>query len=44
MPVEQAITLDEFDSAVREFVRALELAGVARAIPDGSIIDLLKKR
>jgi hypothetical protein len=44
MPVEHAITLDEFDAVVREFVRALEIAGIAREIPDGSIIDLFKKR
>ncbi|MCC8956156.1 hypothetical protein H8B02_22815 [Bradyrhizobium sp. Pear77] len=44
MPVESAISLDEFDAAVREFVKALELAGVARALPDGSIIDLFRKR
>ena len=44
MPVEKAISLDHFDLAVREFVRALELAGVARAVPDGAIIDLFKKR
>jgi hypothetical protein len=44
MPVEKAISLDEFDSAVREFVRALELAGVARAVPDGSVVDLFRRR
>jgi hypothetical protein len=44
MPVEKTISLDEFDSAVREFVRALELAGVARAVPDGAIVDLFRKR
>lgn len=42
--VERAITLDQFDVAVREFVKALELAGVARAVPGGSIIDLFRKR
>jgi hypothetical protein len=44
MPVEKAISLDEFDTAVREFVKALELAGVARAVPDGAIIDLFRRR
>ncbi len=41
---ENAISLDEFDSAIREFVRALELAGVALATPDGDILDLFKRR
>jgi hypothetical protein len=44
MPVERAISLDEFDSSVREFVRALELAGVARAVPTGNVIDLFRRR
>jgi hypothetical protein len=44
MSAEKVISLDEFDSAVREFVKALELAGVARAVPDGSVIDLFRKR
>jgi hypothetical protein len=44
MPVEKAISLDQFDTAVREFVRALELAGAARAVPDGSIIDLFRRK
>jgi hypothetical protein len=44
IPVDRAIPLDAFDSAIREFVRALELAGIALATPDGSIIDLFKKR
>jgi hypothetical protein len=44
IPADKAITLDAFESAVREFVRALELAGVALATPDGSMIDLFKKR
>ena len=44
MPVEKAISLDEFDAAIREFVKALELAGVARGVPDGAIIDLFRRR
>lgn len=44
MPIEKAVSLDEFDSAVREFVRALELAGIARAVPDGSVVDLFRKK
>lgn len=44
MPIEKAISLDEFDASVRIFVRALELAGVARAIPSGSVVDLFRKR
>ena len=44
IPADKAISLDAFDSAIREFVGALELAGVAFATPDGSVIDLFKKR
>jgi hypothetical protein len=44
IPADKAISLDAFDSAIREFVRALALAGVALAIPDGSIVDLFRKR
>lgn len=44
MPVEKAISLEEFDLAVREFVKALELAGIARAVPDGSVLNLFRRR
>jgi hypothetical protein len=42
---EQAISFDEFDDAVRQFLKALELAGVA-VPPDAtdSVVDLFKKR
>lgn len=45
VPVEQAISLDEFEAAVRTFLKALELAGVA-VPPDSSenVIDLFKKK
>lgn len=44
MRAEEAISLQEFDDAVRAFVSALELAGVALP-PDGidSMVDLFKK-
>jgi hypothetical protein len=39
------ISFDEFDDAVRSFVKALEMAGVARPADDGdNIIDLFKKK
>jgi len=42
---EQSISFDEFDDAVRQFLKALELAGVALP-PDGidSVIDLFRKQ
>jgi hypothetical protein len=42
---EQSISFDEFDDAVRQFLKALELAGVALP-PDGidSVIDLFRKK
>jgi hypothetical protein len=46
VPAGSAITLDEFDAAVREFVKALALAGVA--VPSEAaaedIVNLFKKR
>jgi hypothetical protein len=46
MPVESAISLDEFDAMVREFLKALELAGVAvpSSMEADSVISLFKKR
>ena len=44
MPVEKAISLDEFDAAVREFLKALELAGVAQPTDAVDVIDLFKKK
>ena len=46
IPPEQAITLDKFDSTVREFLRALELAGISTPTEADaeSIISLLKKK
>jgi len=42
---EQAIPFDEFEDAVRHFLKALELAGVALPPdPIDSVIDLFKKR
>lgn len=43
-PIENAVSLDEFDAAVREFVKALQLAGVARALPNGNILNLFRRR
>jgi hypothetical protein len=46
VPAESAITLNEFDAAVREFVKALKLAGVA--VPSeadaANIVTLFKKK
>ena len=40
-----AASFDEFDDAVRQFLKALELAGVALpSDPIDSVVDLLKKR
>jgi hypothetical protein len=44
MPVEKAISLDEFDAAVRQFLKALELAGVALPTDAIDVIDLFKKK
>lgn len=44
IPSTSAISLEEFDDAIRIFVRALEIAGVARPIDTiDSMIDLFKK-
>jgi hypothetical protein len=44
-PVERAISLDEFEASVRQFLKALELAGVALP-PDAteSVVDLFKRK
>jgi hypothetical protein len=44
VPVERAISLDEFDDAVRQFLKALELAGVALPTDGVDVIDLFKKK
>jgi hypothetical protein len=44
MPVEKAISLDEFDEAVGQFLKALELAGVALPTDAIDVIDLFKKK
>jgi hypothetical protein len=44
VPVEQAISLDEFDNSVRQFLRALQLAGVAVPTDATDVIDLFKRR
>jgi hypothetical protein len=44
MPVEKAVSLDEFDDAVRQFLEALELAGVALPTDPVDVIDLFKSR
>ncbi|UWU88163.1 hypothetical protein N2605_17480 [Bradyrhizobium yuanmingense] len=42
---EEAATLEEFDDAVRQFLKALELAGVALpSDPDERLLDLFKRR
>jgi hypothetical protein len=44
MPVEKAISLEEFDDAVRQFLKALQLAGVALPTDAVDVIDLFKKK
>lgn len=44
MPVEKAISLEEFDDAIRQFLKALEMAGVALPTDAIDVIDLFKKR
>lgn len=45
VPPEQAISFDEFDDAVRQFLKALELAGVALPTDaDLSVVDLFKPK
>jgi hypothetical protein len=42
---EQAISLEEFDDGVRQFLKALELAGVALPTDSGEdVLNLFKKR
>ncbi len=43
MPIEQAISLDEFDASVRQFLKALELAGVAVPPDAPDVINLFKR-
>lgn len=43
MPVQKAISLDEFDDAVRQFLKALALAGVALPTDTADVIGLFKK-
>jgi hypothetical protein len=40
----KSISLDEFDGAVRQFLKALELAGVALPTDAVDVIDLFKKK
>jgi len=44
MPVEKAISLDEFEGAVREFLKALQLAGVAVPTATENVVSLFKKK
>ena len=43
IPVEQSISLDEFDASVRQFLKALELAGVAVPPDAPDVINLFKR-
>jgi hypothetical protein len=45
VPVERAISLDEFEASVRHFLKALELAGVS-VLPDStdSVVGLFKRK
>jgi hypothetical protein len=42
MHAEKTISLDEFDAAVRQFLKALELAGVALSTDAIDVIDLFR--
>ncbi len=44
VPAEHAITYEEFDTAVRQFLRALELAGVALPTDIADVVDLFRRR
>lgn len=44
VPVERAASLEEFDDAVRLFLKALELAGIALPSDAIDVIDLFKKK
>jgi hypothetical protein len=44
VPIEKAISLEEFEAAVREFLRALQLAGVAVPSTADSVVGLFKKK
>ena len=43
MPEEQAISFEEFDEAIRQFLKALELAGVAVPSEADNVVDLFKR-
>ncbi|WP_143062845.1 hypothetical protein [Bradyrhizobium sp. OK095] len=43
LPVEKAISLDEFDEALRQFLKAPALAGVALPTDTADVISLFKK-
>jgi len=43
-PREEAISLNEFDEAVRSFLRALQIAGVALPTDAIDVINLFKKK
>ncbi len=44
IPVEKAVSLDEFEDAVRQFLKALELAGVALPVDVVDVITLFRKK
>jgi hypothetical protein len=44
VPVEEAISLNEFDEAVRSFLKALQMAGVALPTDAIDVINLFKKK
>jgi hypothetical protein len=44
VPAEEAISLDEFDEAVRSFLKALQMACVALPTDAIDIINLFKKK
>lgn len=44
VPVHRAASLEEFDDAVRQFLKALELAGIALPSDATDVIDLFKKK
>ncbi|QND71277.1 hypothetical protein [Tardiphaga robiniae] len=44
MPVEKAISLEEFEDAVRQFLTALQMAGVALPPEGADVVGLFKKR
>jgi hypothetical protein len=44
VPMERAASLDEFDYAVRQFLKALELAGVALPVDVMDVVTLFRKK